>query len=93
MAGFEGADSGGNVVVARSFFRDNRVGVLLVSAGKEGRFHQQDTTVVGNVIANNANSPPPAAATTSASACSCAAGAATGWRATASPAIPGPVSC
>ena len=35
MAGFEGADSGGNVVVARSFFRDNRVGVLLVSAGKE----------------------------------------------------------
>ena len=35
MAGFEGSDSGGNVVVARSFFRDNRVGVLLVSAGEE----------------------------------------------------------
>ena len=55
MAGFEGADSGGNVVVARSFFRDNRVGVLLVSAGKEDPYHQQDTTVVGNVIADNAN--------------------------------------
>ena len=55
MAGFEGADSGGNVVVARSFFRDNRVGVLLVSAGKEAPLHQQDTTIVGNVIANNAN--------------------------------------
>jgi hypothetical protein len=55
MAGFEGADSGGNVVVARSLFRDNRVGVLLVSAGKEEPFHQQDTTVVGNVIADNAN--------------------------------------
>ena len=55
MAGFEGADSGGNVVVARSFFRDNRVGVLLVSAGKEAPLHQQDTTVVGNVIANNDN--------------------------------------
>jgi hypothetical protein len=55
MAGFEGSDSGGNVVVARSFFRDNRVGVLLVSAGEEDPYHQQDTTVVGNVIADNAN--------------------------------------
>lgn len=55
MAGFEGSDSGGNVVVARSFFRDNRVGVLLVSAGEEEPFHQQDTTVVGNVIEDNAN--------------------------------------
>jgi hypothetical protein len=55
MAGFEGADSGGNVVVARSLFRDNRVGVLLVSAGKEAPLHQQDTTVVGNVIADNDN--------------------------------------
>ena len=59
MAGFEGADSGGNVVVARSFFRDNRVGVLLLSAGKEAPLHQQDTTVVGNVIANNANQSAP----------------------------------
>jgi Right handed beta helix region len=55
MAGFEGSDSGGNVVVARSFFRDNRVGVLLVSAGEEDPYHQQDTTVVGNVITDNAN--------------------------------------
>jgi hypothetical protein len=55
MAGFEGSDSGGNVVVARSFFRDNRVGVLLVSAGEEDPYHQQDTTVVGNVISDNAN--------------------------------------
>ena len=55
MAGFEGSDSGGNVVVARSFFRENRVGVLLISAGEEQPFHQQDTTVVGNVIEDNAN--------------------------------------
>ncbi|MGZ6590272.1 MAG: right-handed parallel beta-helix repeat-containing protein, partial [Solirubrobacteraceae bacterium] len=55
MAGFEGSDSGGNVVVARSSFRDNRVGVLLISAGEEKPFHQQDTTVVGNVIEDNAN--------------------------------------
>jgi hypothetical protein len=59
MAGFEGADSGGNVVVARSFFRDNRVGVLLLSAGKEEPYHQQDTTIVGNVIADNANASAP----------------------------------
>jgi hypothetical protein len=55
MAGFEGSDSGGNVVVAHSFFRENRVGVLLISAGEEPPFHQQDTTVVGNVIEDNAN--------------------------------------
>ena len=55
MAGFEGSDSGGNVVVARSSFRENRVGVLLVSAGEEKPYHQQDTTVVGNVIEDNAN--------------------------------------
>jgi hypothetical protein len=55
MAGFEGADSGGNIVVARSLFRDNRVGVMLVSVGKEDGFLQQETTVVGNVIADNAN--------------------------------------
>jgi hypothetical protein len=59
MAGFEGSDSGGNVVVARSFFRENRVGVLLVSAGDEQPFHQQDTTVVGNVIEDNANKSAP----------------------------------
>jgi len=55
MAGFEGVNAGGNVVVVRSLFRDNRVGVLLVSAGGEEPFHQRDATVVGNVIANTAN--------------------------------------
>jgi Right handed beta helix region len=55
MVGFEGVNAGGNVVVARSVFRDNRLGVLLESAGPEEAFHQQDATVVGNVIADNAN--------------------------------------
>jgi hypothetical protein len=55
MAGFEGVNAGGNVVIAHSMFRDNRVGVLLESAGPEEALHQQDATVVGNVIANNAN--------------------------------------
>ncbi len=55
MAGFEGVNIGGNVVVARSLFRDNRVGVLLVSSGPDEALQQQDATVVGNVIADNAN--------------------------------------
>jgi parallel beta helix pectate lyase-like protein len=55
MAGFEGVNASGNIVVVRSLFRDNRVGVVLVSAGAEKSLHQQDATVVGNVIVDNAN--------------------------------------
>jgi hypothetical protein len=55
MAGFEGINAGGNIVVARSQFRDNRVGVVLVTAGQDDPYHQQDAAVVGNVIADNDN--------------------------------------
>jgi hypothetical protein len=55
MTGFEGVNVGGNVVIVRSLFRDNRVGVVLVSAGPDKALHQQDATVVGNVIEDNAN--------------------------------------
>jgi hypothetical protein len=55
MVGFEGVNAAGNIVVVRSLFRDNRVGVLLVSAGPEKDLHQQDATVVGNVIVDNGN--------------------------------------
>jgi hypothetical protein len=55
LTGLESVDAGGNVVVAHSQFRDNRVGVMLVTAGEDGTFHQQDTAVVGNVIADNDN--------------------------------------
>ena len=94
MAGFEGSDSGGNVVVARSFFRENRVGVLLAlgrrgaalpPAGHHGG-RQRDRGQRQRVGAR-------ARRGASASASSCAAGAATGWRATASPATPGPACC
>jgi Right handed beta helix region len=54
-SGFEGVNAGGNIVVARSQFRDNRVGVTLVTAGDDDPYHQQDTAVVGNVIADNDN--------------------------------------
>ena len=55
MVGFEGVNASGNIVVANSMFRDNRIGVMLVSAGPEKELHQQDATVVGNVIADNDN--------------------------------------
>jgi Right handed beta helix region len=55
LAGFEAVDAGGNIVVARSRFRDNRVGVMLVTTGEDDVFHQQDSAVVGNVIADNDN--------------------------------------
>jgi hypothetical protein len=54
-SGFEGVNAGGNIVVAHSQFRDNRVGVMLVTAGDDDAYHQQDTAVVGNVIADNDN--------------------------------------
>jgi hypothetical protein len=55
MSGFEGVNAGGNIVVAHSQFRDNRVGVVLATAGDDEAFHQQDTAVVGNVISDNDN--------------------------------------
>jgi hypothetical protein len=55
MSGFEGVNAGGNIVVAHSQFRDNRVGMTLVTVGDGETFHQQDTAVVGNVIADNDN--------------------------------------
>lgn len=54
LTGFEGVNAGGNIVVAQSQFRDNRVGVMLVTAGDDD-LHQQDTAVVGNLIADNDN--------------------------------------
>ncbi|HEX7297434.1 MAG TPA: right-handed parallel beta-helix repeat-containing protein [Solirubrobacteraceae bacterium] len=53
LTGFEGVNAGGNIVVARSQFRDNRVGVTLASTGDDEAYTQQDAAVVGNVIADN----------------------------------------
>jgi hypothetical protein len=55
LTGLEAVDAGGNVVVAKSQFRDNRIGVMLVTEGGDDGLHQQDTAVVGNVIADNDN--------------------------------------
>jgi hypothetical protein len=53
--GFEGINAGGNIVVASSQFRANRVGAALVTTNDDETFHQQDAAVVGNVIADNDN--------------------------------------
>jgi Right handed beta helix region len=55
LSGLDAIDAGGNIVVAHSQFRDNRVGVMLVTEGDDDGLHQQDTAVVGNVIADNDN--------------------------------------
>jgi hypothetical protein len=55
LSGLDAIDAGGNIVVAHSQFRDNRIGVMLVTEGEDDGLHQQDTAVVGNVIADNDN--------------------------------------
>jgi hypothetical protein len=55
LSGLDAIDAGGNIVVAHSQFRDNRIGVMLVTEGDDDGLHQQDTAVVGNVIADNDN--------------------------------------
>jgi hypothetical protein len=55
LSGLDAIDAGGNIVVAHSQFRDNRIGVMLVTEGEGDGLHQQDTAVVGNVIADNDN--------------------------------------
>jgi hypothetical protein len=51
--GFESLDASTNVVVARSIFRDNRVGVTLASTGGDSTPQQEDAAVVGNLIDRN----------------------------------------
>ena len=52
--GLEASDASGNVIVARSRFRRNRVGVLLTATRRdEGAEPQREVTVAGNVIADN----------------------------------------
>jgi Periplasmic copper-binding protein (NosD) len=54
--GLEARDASGNVVVARSRFRHNRVGILMnATRTDEGAEPQREVTVAGNVIADNDN--------------------------------------
>ncbi len=60
--GYLGTNSGGDLFVINSVFRNNRVGVQPNSSRKEQLFPGRGTTIVGNLITNNANPQTPKAA-------------------------------
>jgi hypothetical protein len=57
--GYEGTNAGGDLVVVRSTFRRNRVGMTAGSSTRERHAPQRSVSIVGNVVADNAD---PAAA-------------------------------
>lgn len=60
-AGFQGANASGNLIVARSIFRGNRIGIESVSTTKELLAPQRDAQIVANrVEANNGEGAPQA---------------------------------
>jgi hypothetical protein len=53
--GFSDTDAGGNLAVVESVFRQNRLGMLAVSASWEGCAPQRESTFVGNLVEDNNN--------------------------------------
>ena len=51
--GFQNTNAGGNLIVARSVWSDNRVGVEPNSSSKETTYPQRESTIVANRIADN----------------------------------------
>ncbi|GAA1861445.1 nitrous oxide reductase family maturation protein NosD [Microbacterium koreense] len=58
--GFENANASDSLMVAGNRFSDNRVGVAILSSYQEAFTPQRGTTVVGNLISNNASDDSPA---------------------------------
>lgn len=58
--GYYGTNASGGVVVARSTFNDNRLGMAPNSQDMEKLAPQAEATIVGNVVANNDNPGAPA---------------------------------
>jgi plastocyanin len=57
--GFSGTNAGGNLVLTKSIYRRNRVGIVPNSLSSEKNPPQHDATIVGNVVyANNYNKGP-----------------------------------
>lgn len=52
-AGFQGANAGGELLVTRSVFRGNRVGIESVSTTKERLAPQRDAQFVANLVESN----------------------------------------
>lgn len=53
--GYSGTNSGGNLLIARSSFHDNRIGIVPNSGTGEKLAPQRRTDVVGNHVYDNAN--------------------------------------
>ena len=59
--GYQGTNSGGNLLVVSSTWQHNRVGVEPTSSVKERMSPEKQTTIVGNVVRDNGNALAPKA--------------------------------
>jgi hypothetical protein len=51
--GYSGTNSGGNLVIVNSTFRNNRAGIVPNSGSYELCYPERDTTIVGNIVHSN----------------------------------------
>lgn len=58
--GYSGTNAGGNLVIANSVFRNNRVGVVPNSGSYELCYPQRDNVIVGNLVYDNNQGDTPA---------------------------------
>jgi hypothetical protein len=58
--GYSGTNSGGNLLIVNSTFRNNRAGVVPNSGSYELCYPERDTTIVGNLVYDNNQSDSPA---------------------------------
>src|SRR5918997_1804859 len=58
--GYSGTNSGGNLLIVNSTFRDNRAGIVPNSGTYEPCYPERETTIVGNIVHSNNNTETPA---------------------------------
>jgi len=58
--GYSGTNSGGNLLIVNSVFRNNRVGIVPNSGSYELCYPERDTTIVGNLVHTNNQTDTPA---------------------------------
>jgi Right handed beta helix region len=58
--GYSGTNSGGNLVIVNSVFRNNRAGIVPNSGDYELYPPERETTIVGNLVHDNSNGDTPA---------------------------------
>ncbi len=58
--GYSGTNSGGNLLIVNSVFRNNRVGIVPNSGSYELCYPERETTIVGNLVHSNNQTDTPA---------------------------------